>query len=89
MRGGFEDGLVGGKRKAVDDVDGLGSEGGLRETRRMRARRVAQNVDLTSQLSLTVTEDRTGTLELDDVRPRETTIVGRVGSEDFFFTRTD
>jgi len=89
VRGGFEDGLVGGKRKAVDDVDGLGSEGGLRETRRMRARRLAQNGDLTSQPLLTVTEGRTGTLELDDVRPRETTIVGRVGSEDLFFTRTN
>jgi len=75
-RGGFEDGTVGGKRKAVDDVDGLGSEGGHRETRRMRARRLAQNGELTSQLSLTVTEDRTGTLELDDVQPRETKTVG-------------
>jgi hypothetical protein len=45
VRDGFKDGpvvVVGGKRKAESDADGLGSEGGLRETRRTRARRVAQ-----------------------------------------------
>ena len=67
MRDGFGDGSVGGKRKAVDDLDGVESEGGLRETRRMRARRIAQNGEMV-QSSVTVGEDRAGTLEFDDSR---------------------
>lgn len=52
-RGSFVEssGPVGGKRKAIDDGDGLDSEGGgVRETRRMRARRLAQNGEVGSQL---------------------------------------
>ena len=79
LRDRFGDGHtggVGGKREAGCDGGGLGPEGGLRETRRTRARRVAQNARVMSQLSVTATEDRTGTLELDGVRPQETEIVG-------------
>ncbi|KAF9647725.1 hypothetical protein BDM02DRAFT_3187719 [Thelephora ganbajun] len=69
MRDGFKGdpvSVVGGKRKARSDGDGLDVEDGFRETRSMRARRVAQS-------SVTVTEDWTGTLEVDDVdlSPRE------------------
>ena len=79
MRDRFRDGPtggVGGKREAGCDGDRLGSEGGFRETRRTRARRVAQNERVMSQLSMMATEDRTGTLELDGVRPQETETVG-------------
>ena len=79
LRDGFRDGPAGGgggKREAGRDGDGLGSEGGLRETRRTRARCVAQNERVVSQLSATIAEDRTGTLGLDDFRPQEAEIVG-------------
>ena len=88
MRDGYEDGGVGGKRKAGYDVDGLGSDGGLRETRRMRTRRLVQNGELISQLSSSVTGDGTGTLEQDNVRPQKSETVG-CGFVVCFFTRTD
>ena len=70
VRDVFKDGSVGGKRKAMGDSDGLESEGGLRETRRMRAIRAAQNGEML-RLSATATEDRNGTLGLDGSRPQE------------------
>jgi len=69
--------VVGGKRKTGSSVDGFGLEGGLRETRGTRARRIAQGGESRPQLSLTATEDLTGRLELDDVRPRESKTVGQ------------
>ena len=67
---------VGGKRKAGYDADGVESEGGLRETRRMRAMRVAvRNGEVMAPLSVTATEDRTGTPELDGAQPQETKMV--------------
>lgn len=69
--------VVGGKRKAESDVDRLVSGGGVRETRRMRARRIAQDEGSTSQPSLAVAEDLTSGLDLDDVRPQESKTVGR------------
>ena len=68
--------VVGGKRKVGFDAGGLDTEGGLRETRRMRARRVAQDGEPILHLSLTATEDLADTLKLDDVRPRESKKVG-------------
>jgi len=70
--------VVGGKRKAGSDVDRLGLDGGVRETRRMRARRIAQDGESMSQPSLTVTEGLTGGLELDDIRPQGSKTVGRM-----------
>ena len=64
--------VVGGKRKVGFDA------GGLRETRRMRARRVAQDGEPISQLSLTATEDLADTPKLDDVRPRKSKKVGQL-----------
>ena len=58
----------------MDRFDGLESEGVLRETRRMRATRVAQNGEM-SQLSVTAAEDRAGSLEPGDFRPQETKVV--------------
>lgn len=80
MRDGSEDGPVegvGGKRKVGYGVGGLGSEGGVRETRGMRARRAARNGEMTAQLSVAAAKDRAGTPEPDDVRPQETKIVSR------------
>ena len=77
-RDGLEDntvGGVGGKRKARYDTDGLESEGGFRETRGMRARRVTRNGETMAPLSVAATEDRTGTPGRDDIQPQETKIV--------------
>ena len=60
LRDEFRDGPaggVGGKREAVCDGDGFESEGGLRETRRTRARYVAQSKQVMSRLSVTAAED--------------------------------
>ena len=79
VRDGREGGPVavaGCKRKAGSDVDGLGSNGGLRETRGMRARRIAQDGGPTSQPPLTATGCPTRALELGDVRPQELEAVG-------------
>ena len=60
----------------MDDADGAESESGFRETRRMRARRVAaRNGEMMAPSSVTATEDRTGTPGLDDVQPQETKMV--------------
>ena len=79
VRDGLEDntvGGIGGKRKAGYDPDGMESEGGPRETRGMRAKRVAaRNGEMMAPLSMTATEDRTGTPKWDDVQPQETKIV--------------
>ena len=66
-RDGFS---VGDKRKAVA-VGGEGesdSESRVRETRRMRARRLAQNGETAPRLSLTVAEDEIGKIEIGDSR---------------------
>ena len=81
-RDGCEDGPVpgavgGGKRKAGSDVDDLGSGGEPRETRRTRARRIAQDRELMPPPSLTANADLAATLELDDVRPQASKTVGR------------
>ena len=56
-----------GKRKATDEEGGLDLEGGgVRETRGMRARRVARDGQMGSQLSAVVVENPIGTLELND-----------------------
>ena len=81
VRDGSKDGpvaVIGGKRKAGFDSDEPGSGIGFRETRRMRAIRVAQGGKLVPQLSLTVAGDLAGPLELDNVRPQESEIVGQV-----------
>ena len=44
----------------------------------MRARRVAQDGEPISQLSLTATEDLADTPKLDDVRPRKSKKVGQL-----------
>jgi len=70
-RDGYKDDPVataGGKRKAGSDVDRLDSEGGVRETRRMRAMRIAQHGEPMLQPSLTITEEFSGGLELDGVK---------------------
>ena len=92
MRDGSEDGPVegvGGKRKVGYSVGGLGLEGGVRETRGMRARWASQNEEMTAQLSVAAAEDRAGTPEPDDVRPQETRIVSRVSFIECFFKRID
>ena len=71
--------VVGGKRKAGADVDGLGSEGGPRETRRMCAKRTTQGGELMLQLSLIFT----GRLKLDDIRHQESKTVGRTVRQTF------
>jgi len=72
---GLGDGSVGGKKKSVDDLAGVGSEGGgFRETRGMRARRIAQNGEM-SQLSATAAENQASTLEPDNFRSQETNTV--------------
>lgn len=79
--------VVGDKRKAGSDIDELSSEGGVREMRRTRARRIAQD-EVIPRLSLTTATDREvmprlsltaaggfiGTL--DHVRPQESKTVG-------------
>jgi len=75
--------VVGGKRKAGSDADRLGSEGGPRETRRMRAMRIAQGGESMSQPSLAVTEGLTGRLGLGDVRPQGSKTVGRMVRQAF------
>ena len=78
VRGGFEDnpvGGVGGKRKAGYDADGLELEDGVRETRRMRARRAARNGEMVAPVSVTIGEDRTSTLGRDDVQIQEIEMV--------------
>jgi hypothetical protein len=75
VQGGSEDnptGGAGGKRKAGYDADGLESDCGTRETRRMRARRIARNGEVVAQLSATAIEDRTGTPGWDGIQPQET-----------------
>ena len=64
---------VGGKRKAVDDEGGLDPEGrGIRETRRMRAKRIARNEETESShgSSPMVVDGPIEILELADVQTR-------------------
>ena len=59
VRDGSEDDPVkgvGGKRKVGYGVNGLGSEGGVRETRGMRARRAARNREMMAQMSVAAAE---------------------------------
>ena len=70
--------VVGGKRKVRFDADGLDTEGRLRETRGTHARRVEQDGEPISHLSLTATEDLADTSKLDDFRPRKSKKVGQL-----------
>jgi len=66
---------VGGKRKAGSDMNTLDLEGGIRETRRMRARRIAQGGEA---MPLRTTEDLADTPEPGHLRSQETKAVGRL-----------
>ena len=61
---------IGSKRKIVDEDCRLDAESDVRETRRMRARRIARSGETVSQVSVEVAECRLGTREPGGVNTR-------------------